>query len=63
MNGVNWKWNIGTYCDLLKEPGGKKRLSEYSDNQINAEKEEQIHRDKQSVYEEVSRVGVKPRRG
>ena len=24
MNGVDWNWNIGTYCDLLKEPGGKK---------------------------------------
>ena len=63
MNGVNWNWNIGTYCDLLKEPGGKKRLSEYSDNQLNAEKVDQIHRDKQSVYEELIGVGVKPRSG
>ena len=63
MNGVDWNWNIGTYCDLLKEPGGKKRLSEYSDNQLSAEKVEQIHKDKQSVFEELLGVGVKPRSG
>ena len=63
MNGVDWNWNIGTYCDLLKEPGGKKRLSEYTNNQLSAEKVEQIHIDKQSVFEEMIRVGVEPRRG
>jgi len=63
MNGVDWSWNIGTYCDLLKEPGGKKRLSEYTNNQISAEKVEQIHKDKQSVFEELLGVGVKPRSG
>ena len=63
MNGVDWNWNIGTYCDLLKEPGGKKRLSEYTNNQLNAEKVEQIHIDKQSVFEELIRAGVEPRPG
>ena len=23
--GLNWYWNIATYCDLLKDPGGKKK--------------------------------------
>ena len=63
MNGVNWNWNVGTYCDLLKEPGGKKRLSEYTDNQLSAEKVAQIHKDKQSVFEELIGVGVKPKSG
>ena len=63
MNGVNWNWNIGTYCDLLKEPGGKKRLSNYADNQLSDEKVEQIHKDKQSVFDELIGVGVKPRSG
>ena len=63
MNGVDWNWNIGTYCDLLKEPGGKKRLSEYTNNQLSAEKVEQIHIDKQSVFEELIRAGVEPRPG
>ena len=63
MNGVDWNWNIGTYCDLLKEPGGKKRLSEYTNNQLSAEKVEQIHIDKQSIFEELIRVGVEPRPG
>ena len=32
-------------------------------DRLNAEKVEQIHRDKQSVYEELIGVGVKPRSG
>ena len=63
MNGVDWNWNIGTYCDLLKEPGGKKRLSEYTNNQLSAEKVEQIHIDKQRIFEELIGVGVEPRSG
>ena len=35
MNGVDWHWNIGTYCDLLKDHWGKKRLLEFSNNQLN----------------------------
>ena len=63
MNGVDWHWNIGTYCDLLKVPGGKKRLLEFSNNQLSAELVEQIHRDKQSVFEELIGDGLKPRIG
>ncbi len=63
MNGVDWNWNIGTYCDLLKKPGGKKRLSEYTNNHLSAEKVEQIHIDKQRVFEELIGVGVEPRPG
>jgi len=63
MNGVDWHWNIGTYCDLLKDPGGKKRLLEFSNSQLSAELVEQIHRDKQSVFEELIGVGLKPRIG
>jgi len=28
--GLNWYWNIVTYCNLLKEPGGKKRIKNYT---------------------------------
>ena len=63
MNGLDWQWNIGTYCDLLKDPGGKKRLLEFSNNQLSADLVEQIHRDKQSVFEELIGVGLKPRIG
>jgi beta-phosphoglucomutase-like phosphatase (HAD superfamily) len=63
MNGVNCNWNIGTFCDLLKEPGGKKRLSEYTNKQLSTEKVEQIHIDKQRIFEELIGVGVEPRPG
>ena len=29
LNNVGWRWNIGTNCNLLQEPGGKKRLSSF----------------------------------
>ena len=32
--GLDWYWNIATYCDLLKEPGGKKRIKEFSSNSL-----------------------------
>ena len=63
MNGVTWNWNIGTYCNLLKSPGGKKRLIEYSKNQISVELAERIHRDKQSAFEELIGDGLEPRVG
>ena len=63
MNGVDWHWNIGTYCDLLKKPGGKKRLLEYSKNELSTELVEQIHKDKQVVFEELLEIGLKPRVG
>ena len=63
MNGVDWHWNIGTYCDLLKKSGGKKRLLEYSKNELSTELVEQIHKDKQVVFEELLEIGLKPRVG
>ena len=33
--GLNWYWNIATYCDLLREPGGKKRIRGYSKGSLN----------------------------
>ena len=63
MNGVDWHWNIGTYCDLLKQPGGKKRLLEFSENQLSSELVDQIHKDKQVVFEELIGFGLKPRVG
>ena len=27
LNGIDWQWNVGTYCSLLQDPGGQKRLS------------------------------------
>ena len=63
MNGITWNWNIGTYCNLLKSPGGKKRVIEYSKNQISVELAERIHRDKQSAFEELIGDGLEPRVG
>ena len=28
-NDIHYRWNTGTYCKLLQEPGGKKRLSSF----------------------------------
>ena len=30
LNDIKYTWNIGTYCELLKKPGGKKRCLLYT---------------------------------
>ena len=41
--GLDWYWNIATYCDLLKEPGGKKRIKKFSSNSLDKTTIEIIH--------------------
>ena len=28
-HGLDWYWNVANYCELLKKPGGLKRLKIY----------------------------------
>ena len=37
LNGINWQWNIGTYCGLLQKPGGQKRLSSFIGSDLDYE--------------------------
>ena len=62
-NNIEYIWNIGTYCELLKEPGGKKRLSSFGDKILSNEQVVKIHNDKQQIFEELVKDGIEPRPG
>ena len=63
LNDIKYIWNIGTYCELLKEPGGKKRLSSFGGKILSDEQVEKIHIDKQQIFENLVKNGIEPRPG
>ena len=63
LNDIKYIWNIGTYCELLKKPGGKKRLSSFGDEILSDEQIEKIHTDKQRIFENLVKDGIEPRPG
>ena len=32
--GLDWYWNTATYCKLITEPGGMKRIKNYGENSL-----------------------------
>ena len=60
--GLNWYWNIATYCDLLREPGGKKRIRNYSNISLNKNIVDLIHSKKKNTlknfYLKVYHLGM-----
>ena len=42
-NDIHYRWNTGTYCKLLQEPGGKKRLASFGGQNLTEEQIEKIH--------------------
>lgn len=63
INNLNWNWNIGTYCGMLADPGGQKRLAQFSDGALSDTQIAKIHNDKQVVFEQLVKNGIKPRPG
>ena len=41
--GLNWYWNTATYCKLITEPGGIKRIKNYGENNLSEEQIKKIH--------------------
>ena len=48
--GLDWYWNTATYCGLLKEPGGKKRILRFSNNELSLKEVDQIHELKEKYF-------------
>jgi HAD superfamily hydrolase (TIGR01509 family) len=63
LNNIEWRWNIGTYCSLLADPGGKNRLYRFSGGDLTAAEITKIHSDKQDFFDDFVRAGIKPRPG
>ena len=63
VNNINYRWNIGTYCKLLQEPGGKKRLASFGGQSLTEEQIKKIHYEKQEIFEGLVKNGIEPRPG
>ena len=61
--GLNWYWNIATYCDLLRAPSGKKRIRNYSKSVLNENIVDLIHSKKEEYFEKFLSENLSPREG
>ena len=48
--GLNWYWNTATYCKLITEPGGMKRIKNYSKNNLSEPEIKNIHALKEQYF-------------
>ncbi len=48
--GLNWYWNTATYCSLLQEPGGKKRIMKFSGNKLASDEVDRLHSLKEKFF-------------
>ena len=62
-HGLDWYWNIANYCALLKTPGGKRRLKDFSNVNLSDDMLESIHARKESIFYEQLKSSLSPRDG
>ena len=62
-HGLDWHWNIATYCRLLATAGGQRRIRTLAGGALSELKIRQIHETKQDVFEALLADGVMPRPG
>ncbi len=62
-HGLDWYWNVANYCELLKKPGGVKRLTTFGGHLIDAETILKIHKTRQSIFDSKIESGIQPREG
>jgi len=61
--GLDWRWNVATYCQHLATPGGQRRLRTFLGDRLSARDIEQIHHTKQKVFASYLAGGISPRPG
>jgi HAD superfamily hydrolase (TIGR01509 family) len=62
-HGLGWYWNIANYCELLKMPGGKRRLKDFSNVSLPDDVIDSIHDRKESIFFERLKSDLSPRDG
>ena len=62
-HGLDWYWNVANYCELLKKPGGVKRLNMFGGHLIDPETIYKIHKTRQSIFDSKIEKGLRPRDG
>ena len=62
-HGLDWYWNVANYCEMLKNPGGIKRLASFSNSSLAIEELKHIHASKEAFFSQYLRDGIMPRAG
>ena len=62
-HGVDWHWNIATYCHHLATPGGQNRLRSLGGEALSEMEIRRIHQTKQDMFAARLAGGVAPRAG
>ena len=62
-HGVDWHWNIATYCQHLATPGGQNRLRQLGGDALSTMEIRRIHETKQDVFAASLAGGIAPRPG
>ena len=62
-HGLDWYWSVANYCELLKKPGGLKRLSTFGALSIDMNTIIKIHETRQSIFNSKIAEGLQPRKG
>ena len=62
-HGLDWYWNVANYCEMLKNPGGVKRINSFSNGLLSADEITAIHSKKEAFFSDFLRQGIAPRPG
>ena len=62
-HGLDWYWNVANYCEMLKNPGGIKRINSFSNGLLSADEITAIHSKKEAFFSDFLRQGIAPRPG
>ena len=62
-HGIDWHWNIATYCQHLATPGGQNRLRQLGGDALSTMEIRRIHETKQDVFAASLESGIVPRPG
>ena len=60
-HGLDWYWSVANYCELLKKPGGLKRLNIFGSHLIDSETLMEIHKTRQTIFNSKIEHGLQPR--
>ena len=61
--GLDWRWNVATYCQHLTTAGGQNRLRTLFGDSLSNSDIKQIHENKQTFFERRLAGGIPPRAG
>ena len=62
-HGLDWHWNVATYCRLLATAGGQRRIRSLASGALSDLTIQKVHETKQDEFEVLLEGGLTPRPG